>query len=397
MIQALQLILALSFLVMIHELGHFLFARLFGVRVEKFYMFFNPYRSLVRIKRFDGQWHVAFLAANTDSDHEWSKHPETTEWGIGWLPFGGYCAIGGMADETHTAEEINSKPIEDWEFRSKPAWQRLLIILGGILVNFVAAMLLFMVIMYHTGKTYIPFSQVEDMEYSTLMQSQGFRNGDKILTIDGKAPERQIDLIEMLILEGRREVVVLRDSQHITLIMSADLGNRYLNEQNEWVRIQRDSARANRDYVKQPYWSFRSNNVGEPVHEDYTLLEAIPAGWNYGISYLGMYVKQFRLFFSKEGAQSLGGFGAIGQMFPATWSWTMFWHMTAVLSLILAFMNFLPIPALDGGYILFLLVEIITRRKPSDAFLEKANEVGFWLLLALMILANGNDILKLFF
>lgn len=397
MIQAIQFFLALSFLVMIHELGHFTFARIFGVRVEKFYMFFNPKISLVRFKKFEGRWHFAFFQPNTDENHEWNQHPETTEWGIGWLPFGGYCAIGGMVDETHSAEEIASKPAEDWEFRAKPAWQRLLIILGGILVNFVGAMMIFSALTFRYGTSYVPFSGIEGLEYSTLMQSQGFVDGDRILTVNGQEPERLQDLVQLLIIEGKTDVVVLRGADTIGLTMDADLGTRYLAEQNEHQRKQRDLARADKEYVKQPYWSFRAMNVPEPIHRDYTLLESIPAGWKLGWSFLESYVKQFRLVFTKEGAQSVGGFGAIGSMFPDAWNWAAFWQMTAILSIILAFMNFLPIPALDGGYILFLLYEIVTRRKPSDTFLERANEVGFWLLMALLIFANGNDILKLFF
>lgn len=479
MIQALQLILALSFLVIIHEFGHFAFARLFGVRVEKFYMFFNPKISLVRCKYFEGRWHFAFLSPNTDEDHEWSKHPETTEWGLGWLPFGGYCAICGMVDETHDSESLGSE-MKDYEFRAKPAWQRLLIILGGILVNFVAAMVIFTVLIAHNGTTTMPLRNMQQgLYYSDIFIGDGFQQQDKILTINGKEPEVLTDVVQSIIIEGKRDVVVLRGEDTLSLTMSADLGQRYLATQQAFDRRERDHARQDPTYSKlryvpvAPYFPFvvdtvfpgtaaamaglrrgdsivavgdkltpsynevvcalqlhpmdsigirfyrngvlcehmaflgdqcRLGTFAYPVSRyvesetrDYAWYEAIPAGWNYGCEYLGMYIKQFRLVFSKEGAQSMGGFGAIGQMFPKLWDWSLFWHMTAVLSLILAFMNFLPIPALDGGYILFLLYEMITRRKPSDKFLEKANEVGFWLLLALMIFANANDLLKLFF
>ena len=462
---------------MIHELGHFTFARIFGVRVEKFYMFFNPKFSLLRLKKFDGKWHVKFFAKN--EDEEWDKHPETTEWGIGWLPFGGYCAIAGMVDETHSTEDLASE-VQEWEFRSKPAWQRLLIIMGGILVNFIGAIVIFTMLIWHWGTDTLPLRNVDrGLYYSEILQAEGFEQQDRILTINGEEPETLSDVVQAVIIEGKRDVKVLRGADTVALTMSEDLGTRYLALQNAYDKAEREKARADESYQKQRYvliaeWIpfvvdtvlpgnaadlagirkgdsivaidgvptpcavmvpielqkhpcdsitmdyYRAGELQtahlfigdqgkigagpknqlayfEIEHTDYSFLQAIPAGIRNGWDILAMYVKQFRLVFTKEGAQSLGGFGAIGSMFPAYWSWYAFWHMTAFLSIILAFMNFLPIPALDGGYILFLLVEMITRRKPSDKFLEKANEVGFWLLLALLIFANGNDILKFFF
>lgn len=477
MVQAIQLILALSFLVLIHELGHFTFARIFGVRVEKFYLFFNPWFSLIRFKKFDGKWHVKCFAKN--EDEEWDKHNETTEWGIGWLPFGGYCAIAGMVDETHKTDDLADE-IQPWEFRAKPAWQRLLIILGGIVVNFLGAIAIFIILLWHWGQDSLPLRNITTgLYYSEILQGEGFEQRDKILSINGEEPQELSDVVQALIIEGKRDVLVLRGEDTVALTMSEDLGTRYLAIQNEFDRVERDKARADKSYTKQRYvliaeWlpfvvdSVLPDNAaylagiqrgdsvvavdGAPAtcyvqikeelsrhacdsvtidffrngelqqarlfigdqgvmgvtikwiydyfyieHRSYSLRRAIPAGIKYGWNILAMYVKQFRLVFTKEGAQSLGGFGAIGSMFPDSWSWYAFWHMTAFLSVILAFMNFLPIPALDGGYILFLLVEMITRRKPSDKFLERANEVGFWLLIALLIFANGNDILKLFF
>ncbi len=474
MIQAIQLILALSFLVLIHELGHFTFAKIFHVRVEKFYLFFNPWRSLLRLKFFDGRWHVKVFSAN--EDEEWGKHPETTEWGIGWLPFGGYCAIAGMVDETHSTEDLAAEP-QEWEFRAKPAWQRLLIILGGILVNFIGALVIFTMLFWHWGRDTLPLRNVDGgIYYSEILRQEGFQQQDKIVTINGIEPEYLQDVMHALIIEGQRNVVVLRGEDTVALRMSEDLGTRYLAMQNEFDRLERAKARADKNYRKRHYvlmaeWMpfvvdsvlpenaaayagiekgdsivaiagvptpcnvlvteelerhpcdsitvdyFRAGQlcttrafIGDQCklgivpridfryeHTDYSFWQAIPAGIRYGWDILAMYVKQFRLVFTKEGAQSLGGFGAIGSMFPSVWSWYLFWHMTAFLSIILAFMNFLPIPALDGGYILFLLVEMITRRKPSDKFLEKANEIGFWLLIILLVVANGNDILKIFF
>lgn len=469
----------------IHEFGHFTLARLFGVRVEKFYMFFNPRFSLVRAKKINGKWQIKFFAKNVpdeplkDSDpaDDWRRYPDNTEWGIGWVPFGGYCAIAGMVDETHSTEDLAAEP-QEWEFRAKPAWQRLLIIMGGILVNFVGGLLIFIMLIGHYGTDTLPLKNLSSgLYYSEIMEQEGFRQQDRILTINGEEPETIADAINGLILEGKRDVVVLRGADTVHLTMSEDLGERFLAQHNDFDKREREKARADKTYVKQSYvlmtdwvpfvvdsvlpenaaWyagmqkgdsivavadvatpcyfqatqelrrhPCDSVNIGyyrqgelqtarlfigdqckigvmvrmpqyETEHTDYTFLEAIPAGIQHGWDFLVMYVKQFRLVFTKEGAQSVGGFGAIGNMFPDVWSWRGFWYITATLSIILAFMNFLPIPALDGGYILFLLVEIITRRKPSDKFLERANEVGFWLLLALLIFANGNDILRFFF
>lgn len=476
MIQALQLILALAFLVLIHELGHFMFAKIFHVRVEKFYLFFNPWFSLVRMKKFDGKWHFKFFTKNQDEDDEWTSHPENTEWGLGWLPLGGYCAIAGMVDETHSTEDLAAEP-QEWEFRSKPAWQRLFIILGGILVNFIGALVIFAMLLWTWGQDTLPLRNVTSgLYYSQIMVDEGFAQQDRILTINGEEPETLGDAVQAMIIEGKRDIVVLRGQDTLQLTLSEDLGQRYLALQNDFDKAEREKARADKNYQKQHYvlmseWIpcvvdtvlpdnaayFAGIQKGDSIvavagvatpcymqmtqelrlhpcdsisidyyrngelqttraflgdqcklgiaaridlkfdHQDYTFWQAIPAGIRYGWDILAMYVKQFRLVFTKEGAQSLGGFGAIGSMFPAAWSWYAFWHMTAFLSIILAFMNFLPIPALDGGYILFLLVEMITRRKPSDKFLEKANEIGFWILIALLIFANGNDILKFFF
>jgi regulator of sigma E protease len=475
MIQAIQLILALSFLVLIHELGHFTFARIFHVRVEKFYMFFNPRISIVRFKKFDGKWHVKFFAKN--EDEEWDKHPETTEWGIGWLPFGGYCAIAGMVDETHSTDDLGSEP-QEWEFRSKPAWQRLLIILGGILVNFIGALVIFTMLLWHWGQDTLPLRNVNTgLYYSRIMCNEGFEQQDKILFINGEEPETLSDAVKAIIIEGKQNVTVLRGEDTITLTMSEDLGTRYLAQQNAFDKSEREKARADKNYQKRRFillseWvpcvidsvfpdhaaayaglqkgdsivavsgvptlcnalmveelqrhpcdsvtieyyrlgekqetkAFLGDqctlgvaikwNIFELEHTDYNFLQAIPAGIKYGWDILAMYVKQFRLVFTKEGAQSLGGFGAIGSMFPDFWSWYAFWHMTGFLSIVLAFMNFLPIPALDGGYVLLLLLEMITGRQIPDKWLEKINNVGFWLLIALLIYANGNDIFKAFF
>lgn len=513
-IQWIQLIVALSFLVVIHELGHFSFARLFKVRVEKFYVFFNPKISLFRMKKVDGKWRFAFFAPNVEpaaieqtdpitheakkdekgnilyrpmTDEEiaalpegdWRRDPDNTEWGIGWIPFGGYCSIAGMVDETKAATDLPSEP-QPWEYRSKKAWQRLLIILGGILVNFVAALLMFGAILHHWGEDSFPLSQVErGLYYAPILEEEGFRQQDRIISIDGEEIEYLADVVQAIVIEGKRDVVVLRDGQQVSLKLSEDLGTRFLALHNEHDRVERAKAHKDNTYQKRPFvlisyfvpfvvdsvvenhaayfggmqkgdsvvsingeptpctvmvqnalvahpcdsvtvGLYRQGEYQEahlfigdhckmgvvmkpltafiaPLHKDYTLLEAIPAGIQYGLDQLVMYVKQFRIVFTKEGAESLGGFGAIKSMFPGFWDWQAFWYMTAFLSLILAFMNFLPIPALDGGYVLLLLLEIITGKQIPDKWLEKINNVGFWILIALLIYANGNDIFKAFF
>ena len=513
-IQWIQLIIALSFLVVIHELGHFTFARLFKVRVEKFYMFFNWKISLFRMKKVDGKWRFAFFAPNLEPaaveqidpvtgeakkdekgnilyrpmtaeeinalpEGDWRRDPDNTEWGIGWIPFGGYCSIAGMVDETKAATDLPSEP-QPWEYRSKKAWQRLLIILGGILVNFIAALLMFGAMLHHWGDDSLPLSRIDGgLYYSPVLEQEGFRQQDRIISIDGVEPEFLTDVVEAIIVEGKREVIVQRGEETVSLQLSEDLGTRYLAIMNENDRIERAKAHKDKTYQKRPYVLISyfvpfvvdsvienhaayfggmqrgdsvvdvngeltpctvmvqnalamhpcdSVTVGyyrdgeymqahlfigdhckigvtmmplaafyEPVHTDYGFWESIPAGIKYGWNILASYIHQFRLVFTKAGAESLGGFGAIGNMFPKLWDWYAFWHMTAFLSLILAFMNFLPIPALDGGYVLLLLLEIITGKQIPDKWLEKINNVGFWILIALLIYANGNDIFKAFF
>ncbi len=513
-IQWIQLIIALSFLVVIHEFGHFTFARLFKVRVEKFYMFFNPRFSLFRMKKVDGKWRFAFFAPNIEPaateqidpvtnepkkdakgnilyrpmtieelnalpEGDWRRDPDNTEWGIGWVPFGGYCSIAGMVDETKAATDLPTEP-QPWEYRSKRAWQRMLIILGGIMVNFIAALIMFGAMLHHWGDDSLPLSSIDrGLYYSPILEQEGFRQQDRILSINGETPESLSDVVEAIIVEGKRDVTVLRGEQTISLTMAEDLGPRYLALMNEHDRLERAHAHRDDTYQKRPYvlisyfvpfvvdsvienhaaffggiqrgdsvicingeptpctvmvqnelakhpcdsitvGFYRSGEYQEarlfigdhakmgvtmqpitafysPQHTDYSLLESIPAGIEYGWNLLASYVHQFRLVFTKAGAESLGGFGAIGNMFPKLWDWYSFWHMTAFLSLILAFMNFLPIPALDGGYVLLLLLEMITGKQIPDKWLEKINNVGFWLLIALLIYANGNDIFKAFF
>ncbi len=488
LIKALQLVLSLSILVFVHELGHFGFARLFKVRVNKFYLFFNPNFSIFRAKKINGKWQFRFFAKNlpdhvrqsvdefgvprTDAknrpimepaplseldDNDWRKHPETTEWGIGWVPLGGYCAIDGMADETTDASMLSSE-VKPWEFRAKPAWQRMFIIAGGVLMNFITAAVIYAMMLFTWGKEYTPMENAYlGYDYCQTALNNGFQNGDRILTIDGEPIETEKDFINKIVIEGKQKIVVLRNGEETNITLPEDFGEQIL-EANEKALLQLrfpfvigqvandtpaqtaglqandsiiginnkhlvaysdivkelDSLKnqtitislvRNDSTIKLPLTLTEDGKIGVQIKDptpyfktkqiEYGFFESFPAGIAMGWEQLVNYIKQFRLVFTKAGAQSVGGFIAIGSIFPATWSWYLFWNMTALLSVALAFMNFLPIPVLDGGYFLMLIYEMITGRKPSDKFMEIASNIGMFLLLALLIFANGNDIIKL--
>jgi regulator of sigma E protease len=489
-IRAAQLILSLSILVVLHELGHFGFARLFKVRVEKFYMFFNPNFSIVRAKKINGKWVVKFFAPNVPSkfqpkldangneildakgkavyesvdisqlsDDDWRKYPETTEWGIGWVPFGGYCSIAGMVDETKSINELESEP-QEWEYRSRSVWQRLPIIIGGVLVNFLLALVIYSAVLFTWGTDYLPLKNAKyGLHFTQLMLDNGFKNGDKILKIDGEPVEQRSEIIEKILIDGKQKVTVDRNGQVVDIELPAEFGQKILAAEDKILVIERipfvfqevtkDSPAAKAGLMAgdsitgingKPYFIYQDvveeleasrnttislnysragkamqsniqlNETGKlgvmpkaifadmPLqHTSYGFLASIPAGINMGFETLGSYVKQFKLVFTKEGSKQFGGFGSIGKLFPQTWDWQIFWSMTAFLSIILAFMNLLPIPALDGGYVLFILYEMITRRKPNDKFLEYAQTVGFFLLMGLLIYVNGNDLFRAIF
>ncbi len=491
LIRALQLILSLSILVVLHEFGHFAFARLFKVRVEKFYMFFNPTFSLIRAKKINGKWDIKFLSKNipanerpklnanaeeiTDSkgktvmeqipitelaEGDWRKYPETTEWGIGWLPLGGYCKISGMVDESMDVTQLNQEP-QAWEYRSRSVWQRLPIITGGVLVNFILAMVIYSAVLFSWGEDYIPLKNAKyGLQFSALMIENGFRNGDNILKIDGKPVESQLEAINSLLYKDAKTVTVMRQNQSVDLTISDKLSLKELVKRNETnlisirqpfvldvisagspaakaklqagdsiigingkqlfiyqdIAAELDASRNTSiqlQYIRnakllvsniqladdgklgvgvRPAYNFLKTK-----HIEYGFFASIPAGINLGFETLTSYIKGFKVVFTKEGSKQLGGFGSIGKMFPKTWDWQIFWSMTALLSVILAFMNFLPIPALDGGYVLFLIYEMITGKKPSDKFLEYAQSAGMILLFGLLIYANGNDLFKAIF
>ena len=439
--------LAISLLVLLHEGGHFFFAKLFGVRVDKFYIFFDWKFSLFKFK-----------PKNSD-----------TEYGIGWLPLGGYCKIAGMIDESFDTEQMK-QPVQDYEFRSKPAWQRLLIMIGGVLVNFLLALFIYGQILFWWGDTYIPVKDMTmGMKFNQEAKSYGFKDGDILVGTDTKAfKDFSADLYRD-ISEAKR-VDILRDGKPMSISLPGDLnllnmikadpafvrpllparidsvmagspaakaglkaGDHILalngapvDSYNEFIdqlgrredllltaKTPADSLKARTVTIvfgsdakadtatvvltpelKLGFFAPNLTAIYEPVTVEYGFLESIPAGIKYGWHVLASYVDDMKYVFSAEGAKSLGGFGAIGSLFPPMWDWYMFWKMTAFLSIILAFMNILPIPALDGGHVLFLLYEMITRRKPSEKFMIRAEYIGFGIIVLLMVVANLNDILR---
>jgi len=450
--QVLGLIAGLSLLVFIHELGHYMFARIFKTRVEKFYLFFNPGFSLLRMKKIEGKLQFSFLSPK--APEEWANHPESTEWGIGWLPLGGYCSISGMVDETKSAKDLASEP-QPWEFRSKPSWQRFFIIIGGVLMNFISAIIIYIALTFTWGKEYIPLENAKyGLSFSDAAQYAGFKNGDIIVSVDNTKPKLLHDFEKKLLLDNPKEVVVLRNNELDTIHLKEDnwkklLGERFCNFNFPFVveevvaghpaaqagLIAGDSlvgidtlqiylysdfadefryAKSkevtlhfyrNDELLSAPLWVNDEGKIGvivnhfkylETVTDHYNFRQSIPEGIKEGVGTLTFYVKQFKRVFTKEGATQIGGFIAIGNFFPKVWDWQRFWTMAALLSVILAFMNILPIPALDGGYILFILIEMLTGKRPGDKFIGYANTVGFAILIALLVFANGMDIFRLF-
>ena len=442
LIRALQLIMSLSLLVIIHEGGHFLFARLFKTRVEKFCLFFDPWFTLFKFK---------------------PKNSET-EYGIGWLPLGGYVKIAGMIDESMDTEQMK-QPMQPWEFRAKPAWQRLLIMIGGVLFNFLLALFIYSMILFAWGDEYVPLQKAPlGMDFNETAKSIGFRDGDILVSADGVPFERYGgDMLTSIV--DARQVSVLRNGQEVSVYIPEDMMERllaasvrfasfrypfvidsimpgqpaalaglqpgdsitqldgrniaYFDFKEEMLNRQKaandstsrlltltyvragvaDTVKLTTDSLYQigVAASLQTNKLLPVVKKEYSFFASIPAGVTLGVNTLKDYVSQMKYLFSKEGAKQLGGFGTIGSIFPATWDWYQFWYMTAFLSIILAFMNILPIPALDGGHVLFLIYEIVARRKPSDKFMERAQMVGMFLLFGLLIWANFNDVLRFFF
>ena len=437
LIKAAQLVLSLSLLVIIHEFGHFMFARLFKTRVEKFYLFFDPWFSLFKVKKGD------------------------TEYGVGWLPLGGYVKISGMIDESMDKEAMKL-PAQPYEFRAKKTWQRLLIMVGGVVMNFILAFVIYIGILYAWGESYLPTANVKyGIEVDSIGMKVGFQNGDKILSVANMPVEDFRKVVPTIILDKASAVQVERNGEKVDVeISDEDLALMIKNRLDmsfripfnyKIAKIAKDSpakeaglnvgdqilgmdslkyeyndqfkaalrerigkkitlnVMRNNQEMKFPIVIPQTGALGialdlnlEKIFElktiEYSLIESIPAGINRGLSTISDYLKQFKLIFSPKtkAYESLGGFIAIGNIFPGAWSWFSFWSMTAFLSIILGVMNLLPIPALDGGHVMFLLFEMITGRKPGDKFLEYAQIAGMVVLLSLVLFANLNDIYKLF-
>ncbi|MBR5593329.1 MAG: RIP metalloprotease RseP [Bacteroidaceae bacterium] len=440
-IRALQLILALSLLVLVHEFGHFLFARIFKVRVEKFYLFFDWKFSLFK----------------------WKPKNSDTEYGIGWIPLGGYCKIAGMIDESMDTEQMN-KPAEPWEYRSKPAWQRLLIIVGGVMFNLILALFIYSMVLFTWGEKFVDLHKVENgFVFNEKAKDIGFEDGDIIVKMDGEEIHelyfdkiRSVNLMRRICETGT--VTVLRNGKEVNIAIPDSLGLLDMNKPtlflttrmlpivgevdstgagqtagirpndciksidgksiNSWSDIkstmeglkQEGKASFNIEIIRDSLLQLTANvdttyllgimplgNDYPIEHITYSFLESFPAGAAFAMDVLKGYVSDFQYVFSSEGAKSVGMFGSIGSLFPAAWDWNAFWLMTAFLSIVLAFMNILPIPALDGGHAIFLIYEMITGKQPSDKFMERAQMVGMLILLGLFVLATYNDLVKFVF
>lgn len=432
LIKALQLVVALSLLVIVHELGHFLWARVFKIRVEKFYIFFNPWFSLFK----------------------WKPEKSDTTYGVGWLPLGGYVKIAGMIDESMDKEQM-AQPPKPWEFRTKPAWQRLLVMTGGVLNNFILAIIIYAGIAWYWGEKTIPYQNAyEGMDFTPAAQALGFRNGDILLEADGKVIDsrdrsglfKMLEADEVRVLRNHTDTVTLRMPENaVTSLPQEDPFMAYrlpvfvkqvmpgepaakagLVEGDRIVAVGDSLTPAYTELVpaltayastevplailregdtimtkaiptaqgKLGFGLMAPMEIFECDTTQYGFFRSIPVGISNGTGMLVSYVGSLKHVFTKEGAESIGGFGAIGNLFPEKWNWRTFWEMTAFLSIMLAFMNIIPIPALDGGHVAFLLWEVVTRRKPSDKFMEYAQMAGMLFLLLLLVYANSNDIYR---
>lgn len=491
LIKAAQLILAFVILVTIHEFGHYIFARIFGMRVSKFYLFFNPWFSLLKYDPRKGTlqvigWTKKTKTVETKEGEDpvekvteepralWtfkvgkphpSKNPDKPTWrdtlyGLGWLPLGGYCAIDGMIDETTDASKLKDEP-EPWEFRAKKPVPRLLVMMAGVIMNFVLAIVIYIGIALYWGDRAIPFSEVhEGWDFQPELIEAGFRNGDMPIAIDGKPIDyaddmvfwkfiqdgtkvtsirNHTDTLEIVIPEGTTEKYADPDNKRLPMALRVPVivaklvpgegaekagiipGDRIVKIENDTTPTFTELQAALKRFAgkKVPVGIFRNgqymivdaevNDAGllgfnltspDEIYKfdriTYGFFESVPVGISRGVDRLVAYVSSLKMLFTKTGAQSVGGFGAIADMYPEKWDWESFWNLTAFLSVILAFMNILPIPALDGGHVLFTLYEIVTRRKPSEKFLEYAQMCGMIFLFLLLIYANFNDIYRFF-
>lgn len=469
LIKGAQLILALSLLVVIHEFGHYLFARIFGIRADRFYLFFNPKFSLVTYDPLSRKW--SFFKRNTTEDEDLERaklvkkrFEETgkaswrdTLYGIGWIPLGGYVSIGGMIDESMDKKQME-EPVHPTDFRSKPAWQRFFVMFGGVLFNFLLAIIIYAGIAIHWGDSYVPYDKAyAGMDFCDLGLEAGFRNGDILLAADGnKIDAANFNLFKTLeantvtVLRNGKDTVDIAIPQNFILKLN-DAGVKQfmafrlpvviketlLNQPAEKAGLLAGDRILAVDSIETPSYTefapalieaanrevtLKVNRDGKvidvkatpdsdgklgfmltPINEiypvetvEYSIFAAVPKGIKDGTNQLVTYVGSLKYLFTKSGAQSVGGFGSIGALFPEKWSWFSFWQITAFLSVILAFMNILPIPALDGGHIVFVLYEMATGRKPSDKVLEYSQMIGLAFLVFLLLYANANDIYRYF-
>lgn len=447
-----QFFVSLSLLIALHELGHFLAAKAFKTRVEKFYLFFD----------------FLFPLSNVLNFSLFKKKIGGTEYGLGWFPFGGYVKIAGMVDETTEKGELAGPP-QPWEFRSKPAWQRLIIILGGIIVNVFLGILIYIMMLWVWGDKYLPNSEVKNgvVVNDSIAINAGFQTGDKFVSIDGQAIENFNQIVPTILIDVAKEVEVERNGEKVIVPISNEFIKETIKSGKSAVMmfeprvpfivvdVMKDGAAAKAGIQKDDKIvaingttiqffdeasALLKDNKGQTIPlmierngeqqeikvavseegliqvqrasfldmekygfftmkvKEYSFLAAIPAGVKKTGDMLGSYVKQFKLIFSPktEAYKQVGGFASMVKTFPGYWDWKAFWGITAFFSLALAFMNFLPIPMLDGGYMVFILYEMITGRQPSDKFMEVANTVGFAIVIGLLLFANGNDILRAF-
>ncbi len=434
MVQALQLLLSLSILIVLHEMGHFIPARLFRTRVEKFYLFFDPWFSLFKIKKGD------------------------TEYGIGWLPLGGYVKISGMIDESMDKEQMK-QPAQPWEFRSKPAWQRLVIMVGGVTVNLLLGILIYVAVIFAWGKEYLPTENLKyGIECDSLALKMGLKNGDKIVSVDGEKVKNFQRIPIKIILDKAKSIQVERNGEVKNVTIDEEYLSRLIKAQKNFIyprfpcvvdsilpKMPAEKIGLRKgdsiteingvrvkffDEVTGNFQKNKSKNIPIKIRrgaeeivlntdvdssgkigfapktpdkilvfkkERFSFLESFPEGARQAYEAVVMQIKQLGVLFTvKDAHKSLGGFISIGKAYGEKWDWQQFWTFTAFLSIVLAFMNILPIPALDGGHVIFLLYEVITGRKPHEKVLEYAQYAGMLLLLSLLLYANGNDIVRLF-
>lgn len=460
LIKAAQLILSLAFLITIHEFGHFLPARLFKTRVEKFYLFFNPWFSVLRFKKVKGQKRFSYFSK--ESPEAWKEDRNTTEWGIGWLPLGGFVKIAGMVDESMDKEQLNQPPQSD-EFRAKKVWQRLIIMVGGVTVNLVAGFLIYSAIAWVWGGSKINVKQIEHgMAIHPYLERYGVYSGDNIIEVDGAPISGFDDINRGLFLRNKKQLTLIRKGKKVNVQLPEDIdyqlfqqgamsvatfriylstvdsvleksnaslagikaGDSIMSIEGKPLKyfdeLQRSlyeakgkstviQLRRNNDTLNLKVKVTNEGTIGflptlketsdtNAIKEvTYGLLGGLKKGIFGGSQMLRDYVAQFKFVFTKKGASQVGGFTRIGEMFSPVWDWRSFWGITAFLSFALAFMNILPIPALDGGHVVFLIYEWITGKEAPRKILEYAQYVGFFLLLGLMLYANGNDIYRLIF